>query len=397
LTTDSIYLKNKKIQNMKNLSIIILSIVLSSCEHGAAKLDINNIEVHRAYQDSILHKNNDPNIKLSALKNLITEYRNLKLENKDSNANYLYLMGRLYSSLFTIKDYPLNGFLFDSVTKNLRDSNLYINYVDSSLYYNEEALKRNSNDLRAMYNFTNVWYSDLSYFGIKEKQNIRIPYSYFRDQVKWNSRLNYILNNSNKFYNLDSSINKELSQFIVTIPYFLLISDIDVNSFDFTVENNLSKIIKWNETYTTLNKFQNFKFTDEQKILNNKLSIIYEKSIKRIEKNRNIAQKRENINSFGSQYIGSWDSDYAILKVFNDGTYTIHHYSPNPEDGQGVWDCTSNSITFTRTKGAHIAFMYEEIYHSESATLDYRNIFAPTLCKNGPDGHVDFCFHNHKN
>jgi len=382
---------------MKNLSIIILSIVLSSCEHGAAKLDINNIEVHRAYQDSILHKNNDPNIKLSALKNLITEYRNLKLENKDSNANYLYLMGRLYSSLFTIKDYPLNGFLFDSVTKNLRDSNLYINYVDSSLYYNEEALKRNSNDLRAMYNFTNVWYSDLSYFGIKEKQNIRIPYSYFRDQVKWNSRLNYILNNSNKFYNLDSSINKELSQFIVTIPYFLLISDIDVNSFDFTVENNLSKIIKWNETYTTLNKFQNFKFTDEQKILNNKLSIIYEKSIKRIEKNRNIAQKRENINSFGSQYIGSWDSDYAILKVFNDGTYTIHHYSPNPEDGQGVWDCTSNSITFTRTKGAHIAFMYEEIYHSESATLDYRNIFAPTLCKNGPDGHVDFCFHNHKN
>jgi hypothetical protein len=384
---------------MKYLSIIILifSIVLSSCEHGAAKLDINNIEVHRAYQDSILNQNNDPNIKISALKSLITEYRNLKIDNKDSNANYLYLMGRLYSTLFSNKEFPFNGFIFDTLTNKLRDSDLYINYVDSSLYYNEQALKKNPNDIKAMYNFCNVWYSELYYFGIKGNQNISIPYSYIRDKNRWNSRLNYILNNSTKFYSIDTSLNKETSQYIIAIPYTILISDINVDTFNYTLEDNLNKIIKWFEIFSTLNKFKNFSFTKDQVSLNNKFLNIYLKAIEIVEENRRLAKKRENINSFGSQYIGSWDSDYAILKVFNDGTYTVHHYSPNPEDGQGVWDCTSNSITFTRTKGAHIAFMYEEVYHSESATLDYRNVFAPTLCKNGPDGHVDFCFHNHEN
>ena len=89
-------------------------------------------------------------------------------------------------------------------------------------------------------------------------------------------------------------------------------------------------------------------------MLNNKLLIVYNKAIEIVEENKNLAKKRENIIAYGSQYIGSWDSDNAILKIFNDGTYTIHHYSPNSEDGQGVWDCTSNSITFTRTKGVRL-------------------------------------------
>ena len=62
-----------------------------SCKKGAAKLDINDIEAHRAYQVGILKQNIDPYINISALKGLITEYRNLELENKESNPNYMYL------------------------------------------------------------------------------------------------------------------------------------------------------------------------------------------------------------------------------------------------------------------------------------------------------------------
>ena len=368
-----------------------------SCKKGAAKLDINDIEAHRAYQVGILKQNIDPYINISALKGLITEYRNLELENKESNPNYLYLTGRLYSTLFSNKEFPFNGFIFDTLTNKLRDSDLYINYVDSSLYYNEEALKKNPNNIKAMYNFCNVWYSELYYFGIKGNQNISIPYSYLRDKTRWNGRYNYILNNATRFYSIDTSLNKEISQYILTIPYTILISDFNIDTFNYKLDNNLNKIIKWFDIYSNLKKIKDFNFTNEQNVLNNKLLIVYNKAIEIVEENKNLAKKRENIIAYGSQYIGSWDSDNAILKIFNDGTYTIHHYSPNSEDGQGVWDCTSNSITFTRTKGAHIAFMYEEVYHSESATLDYRDIFAPTLCKNGPDGHVDFCFHNHEN
>ena len=248
-----------------------------------------------------------------------------------------------------------------------------------------------------MYNFCNVWYSELYYFGIKGNQNISIPYSYLRDKTRWNGRYNYILNNATRFYSIDTSLNKEISQYILTIPYTILISDFNIDTFNYKLDNNLNKIIKWFDIYSNLKKIKDFNFTNEQNVLNNKLLIVYNKAIEIVEENKNLAKKRENIIAYGSQYIGSWDSDNAILKIFNDGTYTIHHYSPNSEDGQGVWDCTSNSITFTRTKCAHIAFMYEEVYHSESATLDYRDIFAPTLCKNGPDGHVDFCFHNHEN
>ena len=154
-----------------------------SCKKGAAKLDINDIEAHRAYQVGILKQNIDPYINISALKGLITEYRNLELENKESNPNYLYLTGRLYSTLFSNKEFPFNGFIFDTLTNKLRDSDLYINYVDSSLYYNEEALKKNPNNIKAMYNFCNVWYSELYYFGIKGNQNISIPYSYLRDRM----------------------------------------------------------------------------------------------------------------------------------------------------------------------------------------------------------------------
>jgi hypothetical protein len=379
------------------LIVCLISIISISCNKGAAKLDINNLESHRNYQDSILKQSNDPNIKLVSLKGLISEYRNLDLENKENNSNYLYLTGRLYYKVFSNKEFPFNGFLFDTLTNKLIDSVLYINYVDSSLYYNEEALKKNPNNIKAMYNFCNVWYSELYYYGIKSNQNISIPYSYLRDKNRWNNRYNYILNNATKFHTIDTSVNKEYSQFILTIPYGILMSDINVDKFNYTLEDNLIKIIKWNEIFSIIKLYKDFSFTPEQSVLNNKFLIVYNKAVEIVEENRKLSIKRENIKAYGSQYIGSWDSDYAILKVFNDGTYSIHHYSPNPEDGQGVWDCTSNSITFTRTKGAHIAFMYEEVYHSKSATLEYRNIFAPTLCKNGPDGHVDFCFHNHVN
>ena len=78
-----------------------------SCKKGAAKLDINDVNAHRAYQDSLLKKSSISIEILQVIRQLVNEYRDLEVENKDSNTNYNYYVSRLYSHINYIPPMPI--------------------------------------------------------------------------------------------------------------------------------------------------------------------------------------------------------------------------------------------------------------------------------------------------
>ena len=117
----------------KIFQIIIVAFFVTSCKSELSKIDINQVELHRKYQDSILNLSHNPDSNFQSLKTLISEYKNLKIDNKEKNENYLYLIARLYS-LYNSEKFPFKGIVFDTIKKQMIDSNLYKNYYDSSMY-----------------------------------------------------------------------------------------------------------------------------------------------------------------------------------------------------------------------------------------------------------------------
>ncbi len=283
LLKNIIFIKiNKLMKNFFILLYIYLTTLILSCNSGASKIEITNVNQHRNYQDSILALYKTPNEKLNALKQLVSEYRNLKIENKEKNSNYLYLIGRLYSTLFSESQFHFNGTIYDTINKKLFDSSTYINYIDSSLYFSEQAVILNPKDIRSMVNFCNTWFYDFYYYGNKIKENISMPYSYNRNPKQWNERLTFIINNANRFYDIDESVKKENSKLIIYTSYTMLNSIINVNNFNYNDDNTLATMIKWGESYNYLKSIKEFRFSESDELLNknflptlNKASKIY--------------------------------------------------------------------------------------------------------------------------
>ena len=133
---------------MKNLIFCFFILLFAiSCKHGVAKLDINDVEAHRTYQDSLLKKSSISIEKLQGIRQLINEYLNLKVENKDNNSNYNYYLSRLYSYINLM---PMNGIFYDSLNRKGINLDIYKNFYDSAYYYSELSLKDNPNNIRAM-------------------------------------------------------------------------------------------------------------------------------------------------------------------------------------------------------------------------------------------------------
>ena len=65
---------------MKNIlfGLFILMFAIS-CKKGAAKLDINDVNAHRAYQDSLLKKSSISIEILQVIRQLVKEYRDLEI------------------------------------------------------------------------------------------------------------------------------------------------------------------------------------------------------------------------------------------------------------------------------------------------------------------------------
>lgn len=379
--------------------IIFLFLGMVSCKSEVGKLDINDVESHRAYQDTLISNAEFPNGKLDAIRNLISQYTNLK-DNKEysNNSNYNYYLGRLYSYMYSL---PIYGLFYDSTSSRLLNYNLYKNFVDSAYYYSEKSLAIDSNNILSMLAYTrSLFWERENYLFFKEK-GLETKYSGNDDPQKMKKRVEYLLNNFSKFSSLDTTKDKRVSRKIYEMSFSFLYP---------TIDNKIKSNINWSDendlqllsfTGNCINFLKKNKLTEiDQGYFNkasNYLMAFVDKANDKISANELIKQRMINIKTYSVQYVGIWKSDYAKLEILDDGTYKVKHYLPSYDEGEGVWDCNSNSITFTKTKGAHIAFMYESVYNSNSAILIYRNVFSPTLCKDGPDGQLDFCYSKKSN
>lgn len=139
---------------MKKINIllfIVIAFFVSSCNSGAEKIGINNLEMHRAYQDSLILKYKLPEEKFNAIKLLISEYKKMGNDESNNNSNYNYYLARLYSYMYSI---PIYGNFYDTLNNKLLNNDLYNNYVDSAYYFSEKSLAIDSNNLMSMLVYT---------------------------------------------------------------------------------------------------------------------------------------------------------------------------------------------------------------------------------------------------
>ncbi len=225
---------------MKNyLLAFIISFFAFACKKGAAKLEINDIEAHRAYQDSLILKQSDPTEQLKVVKLLITEYLNLDSKDKEINSNYNYYLSRLYSSISSL---PMSGIFYDSLNKKVINMDVYKNFYDSSYYYSELALKYDPKNIRAMSVYANTLFWESERYKLYKKDGIILPHSSIENNQKWNNRMNYLYSNFSKFSDIDVSKNKEISKSIFehTFPFIAQVaSDIVRKGVDWSSDNDL--------------------------------------------------------------------------------------------------------------------------------------------------------------
>jgi hypothetical protein len=234
-------MKRIKIKQFKYIIYLCLVFVISqcfSCKSELKKIDIDDVEKHRAYQDTVLNQAADLNLKFSVLKDLISQYRLLESEIKSQNSNYYYYMARLYSM---VNDFPTRGFWIDTNNNNLKYSDDYTNFYDSSLYFAEQSIKINSNNIRSMFILCNSFNTD--YVRFKES-NKKLPFSYNRNPNTWNNRVNFIVNNALNYTKIDTTSDKYLSRGICEVALSLQLKDQSFeNGYNFS-SNNSDKINK---------------------------------------------------------------------------------------------------------------------------------------------------------
>jgi hypothetical protein len=359
-----IYKPIEKIKNMKRIyQIVIVAVFAFSCKSELSKIDINQVELHRKYQDSILDLSKNPDSNFRSLKMLISEYKSLKIDNKEINENYLYLMGRLYSQLFS-KRFPFKGIVFDTLTKQMKDSILYMNYYDSAIYYNEEALRVNPNHIRSMLNFSSTYFNEVYNYGIMKSEKINVPYSSIRDNQKFSDRFNYILNNSTKFYDIDTSKNKEVSKSIIIRTYETFTGYLDLEKLNYDNVNDLNIILRWNEFYTYSNKFKGLIFSKEHNEKTVKLINAYYRAKNRLDeikmKEQKEAAEAERIQALNNidlvHKYSSVDTDAGLsvmLDLWTSSDYT--QVGTSTIRGRGTYSREGSIIHFISTSGISVS------------------------------------------
>ena len=205
---------------MKNIiSLLIVSILLYSCNSDLENIDINNIDAHRQYQDSIINLDSTFTGKFFLVKKLISEYRQLDIKDlKDSasNSDYNYYLSRLYNY---VDNFPLKGFWIDTLKNKFINEVEYINFNDSVYYFAEKSLELNSNNIRPMYILSVNLFTEINRWEVNRSI---VPDPRPRDSVKFTNRINYIINNGLKFIKIDTSQDKQLSLGICEVGLYLL-------------------------------------------------------------------------------------------------------------------------------------------------------------------------------
>jgi hypothetical protein len=212
--------------------VIIISLFIHSCKSDLEKIDINNVEAHRAFQDSMLNKDSLLSGKFLILKGLINEYKSLNIKENASNSNYNYYLSRIYGK---VDDFPLKGFWVDTINNKFLNETDYSNFYDSTFYYAERSLEVDKDNIRSMFVLSRMFYLERLRF---EYNKSIMPVSYNRNSKKWGERINYITNNALRFQKIDTTKNRYLSRGICEVALNFIDKQLGLNGYNFDVANN---------------------------------------------------------------------------------------------------------------------------------------------------------------
>jgi len=240
---------------VRKIIVFILSILFGilSCNQilKIEKIGIENIDLQRNYQDSVIDSDSIPDKKIEKIKSLIGEYK--QFENTHGNKDYYnYYLARLYSG---INYFPFRNFFYDTVTKKMLRSADYINFLDSSYYYSKRALEINPNNIKAMRILAMTLFWDYNRYLVDKKT---VPSLINRNRNKFNEIQNIFLNNFIKFKDLDTSEKKVDSRIIYESAASLLLNSsvfFDNTKFKRTDENKTNALYVLGDIYDHLKSF----------------------------------------------------------------------------------------------------------------------------------------------
>lgn len=303
---------------MKNIlfGLFILMFAIS-CKHGAAKLDINDVEAHRAYQDTLLSQTNSNLESFLKLQSLIEEYKSLESYQDNENSNLDYYIARLNDKIFTNTFYY---FIFDSVSKNISDSLTYIKFKDAARVYSKKSLDIDNNNIRAFYIYSHSLYWESATFHNSKN---RAPFIGIKSKIDFLNSINYITENAMRFYKIDTSQSKRLSQEVIEHAFYFINMYI-LNNFNYdnvVYENNLPAIIQLEKYMSVLNKSDTFYILNKNFYQSNisvvsNIIINAKSKLEEINRKENeaaeIARNTIIINHDGTK---DWDSESTVRKL----------------------------------------------------------------------------------
>lgn len=348
---------------MKNSSLFLfILIIFFSCKHGAEKLDINDIEAHRAYQDSAIAKGKTSDEKILIIKKLVSEYLDLNLKNKDTSSNYHYYVGRAYGNLF---DLPFDGVLYDTINNKMYDSSLIYNYLVNGLYYNKLALELHPLNIWAFNVFINILNWEAFYFGINKK-----GYPVNKNPEKFDNYITYVVSNCLNFDKIDTSENKTKTRFFVENSISLLEEKLfninsELNDNIPILDDKINIFLQYGELVSYLDKYNSNVVFSRTYYENLKIrlnpSLI--KARKLFEENKILKQKIAIEDQFNNinikhkySHVNSEAGVLGLLDLYTNSDYTqaFGAYGATKNGflhGRGTFSRNGHKITFYSTSG----------------------------------------------
>jgi hypothetical protein len=359
--------------------LFVLSIFITSCKQGASKININDVEAHRDYQDSLLKpllKSNEGY--KEKLRLLINEYKSIESNQKKENANLDYYIARLYSKVF---DNPMYYMIIDSTNYDIIDSVTYKNYKDSARLYRKKSIDKDPNNVKSFYlNANGLYWEWMTYLN-----NPKAPFLANQSLDEWTKEVRYILNNALRISEMDTS--KYRGQEIIEISYFSIVVGIlnlnsegkfDINNVINQSKNNLKSIVLLEQFSSILDKSDELILLNQKvyvrakssvlsaiSLAKNKLEEITKKEIEDTE----LAKTMEAYNNIDLKhkytYVNNDAGVRGLLDLYTSKNYTqVVTSTSGLLHGRGNYSHIGNTISFHSTSGISI---------SGDATLEYIN------------------------
>lgn len=345
------------------INIIILLIFFTSCKSEIQKIDLKDVEAHRNYQNKLIDSCKTSELKLITINRLITEYK--KLDVKDNErAKLYYLIGRLNHIGFTL---PFDDVYYDSLSNKFVDQSSYEYFVDNTYDYYKKSLLIDSNFIKPMVGLSNfMWEEAEIAYKTKNKSSFLQ-----RNQNAYSELMNYIVNNSLRFIDIDKTPDKTDSKKIVE-------SSLLINA---TIDEDKSNGIKLNDpnTQAKLKHIEaSFKFLDQvnvgfiKKSIYTRFKNYYMPYINQANTILEQARIENEFNQINIQHKYAFvDADagvYSSLDLTDPKTYIqvggVFGDFQNTISGRGRYSRNGHTLVFLSTSGISV---------SGEARLEYEN------------------------